>query len=668
MTQSETQSPSFPLSLRPWPTNETEESLKVVISRVFESRGHFKDISEQSLLDEIQAEQASKSQTRSDLDHVDESKDELDPKARLEKIYATKAEMWQSLSQAHQEVLMVQDLVSLLLRKETDLPLPPSNPMLPGPEKDKKKKGAEKSMTEYVLNNTPLRALGFKEASPGTELLASDGKREDEEAISQGHRMKGLCKSADNLLAAARRLKKEVEKETNYWNQILTIRETGWSITRLPKEQHNLAVRFGFSEAAGNFKHRGLAALRAGESGNIVLDETLTSATKSIRVCIVENGKVVGSSRLPLMDAGPGAPIQDLIRSARDTLFDEELFQELTRESRLLLPHKVTMHGGKIHIPVYQSAAHDWTGSTSTREVVLDLIGDDETSTMDRGPGDTEAQGIALALRVLLSYTHRQRLHSRTQVPLPIDDRRHKEPTPPLIRVLMGYLQHKTGLDNIRSLLQRRMLLLKQGGLSLNFTAKSTSPNISTWLSQYRESDAVGHNIQASCFESFVSLLCAPLETTVTFGMGDEAATSGSEIASIRLQSHLSTPLLGTNVALRLPDPRIRREGTPDTDSYDSLDDLMTTVTHAICSHLVQTITSEHDGWNTSPGGNEATKGGSGPNDQQKRLVVSMDDKSLNIALSKVGENNVWRHSWTTDQDIPDNKTFADVVADLSLS
>ena len=96
MAQVQTDTSSFPLSLRPWPSQETDESLDTTISRIFEARGHFKNVTEQILLDEISQETPSV-ELQPNVARVGENEDELDPKARREKLYAAKTEMWQCL-------------------------------------------------------------------------------------------------------------------------------------------------------------------------------------------------------------------------------------------------------------------------------------------------------------------------------------------------------------------------------------------------------------------------------------------------------------------------------------------------------------------------------------------------------------------------------------------
>ncbi|KAF2236727.1 hypothetical protein EV356DRAFT_512493 [Viridothelium virens] len=636
MAQSQPESPSFSLSLRPWPSLETEDSLNSTISRIFESRGHFKDIIEQKLVNEIELEQDSNLESVLGLGQPNENEDELDPKTRREKLYIAKTEMWQGLHQAQQEVLMVQDLVSLLLRKESDLPLPPANPMPPGPTKAKTKKGAEKSMTDYVLDNTPVKSMGLKESSSAAEVPAKlETRREEEEKVSQGHRMKSLNKSVDSLLDAATRLNREVEKETKYWEQILTIREDGWSLTKFPRERHNLAVSFGFSEARGEYKARGTAALQIGETGNIVLDEALTANTKTIRVRVLENCQVMGSSYVPQNGVRADFLTAELVQRARDSLFDEELFQELTRESRLLLPYNVTMDENKIRIRYPGPDTGSQNSGVPAREILIDLVGKDEMSTIGDRTEDLECQGIALALRVLLSYAHKQRLHHRSRIPHPISEGQSAELRPVILRIFIGYLQQKVTLDAIRSDLDQRVLLFGQGGLKFNYTLRNISPDLSSWLSKQKHTVVATAKPQASTsFADFVNALSVPLETRVALTMEHSTSSFNTELAEVLLRTHLSPPLFGTQFALEILDPKLKPAETLETESYDSLEDLTSALNSILSSHLLQSSALSKNGWKTVMGRNIATKGDSKSQSKRKR-IERRDSRALDVKCGR---------------------------------
>lgn len=76
----------------------------------------------------------------------------------------------------------------------------------------------------------------------------SNVTREGNKKAARGWKIQSLNKSVDSVLAAAERLKAEVEHETIFWGQVLAISDNRWAICRLPYDRHTLGVRFGSSE------------------------------------------------------------------------------------------------------------------------------------------------------------------------------------------------------------------------------------------------------------------------------------------------------------------------------------------------------------------------------------------------------------------------------------
>lgn len=129
------------------------------------------------------------------------------------------------------ETLYALDFVSLLLSKETP-------------------RQAEISMSQHLRQSVPIGSLGvgiIRQPQPsGTE-------KRDAKLVSQGWKLQGLTSAADSLLRSATRLEIEMEQETRYWEQVLAVKEQGWSICRLPRDRHTLGVRYGFAE--GKHQH-----------------------------------------------------------------------------------------------------------------------------------------------------------------------------------------------------------------------------------------------------------------------------------------------------------------------------------------------------------------------------------------------------------------------------
>lgn len=104
---------------------------------------------------------------------------------------------------------------------------------------------ASLSISPFLRENVGMGTLGADKIHTSK---VTDAQKEDNKRIAKGWKIQNLNKTADSILASATRLEKEIEVETEYWKHVLAVKESGWSICRLPNEKHTLGVRFGFSE------------------------------------------------------------------------------------------------------------------------------------------------------------------------------------------------------------------------------------------------------------------------------------------------------------------------------------------------------------------------------------------------------------------------------------
>ena len=106
-------------------------------------------------------------------------------------------------------------------------------------------KQAEISISPFLKQNVPMGSIG-------TEVVqvpqVTDTKIQDDKLVCTGWKLQSLNATADSLLNSATRLEQEMEREAKYWEEVLTIKEKGWSVCRLPREKHTLGVRYGFAE------------------------------------------------------------------------------------------------------------------------------------------------------------------------------------------------------------------------------------------------------------------------------------------------------------------------------------------------------------------------------------------------------------------------------------
>lgn len=337
-------------------------------------------------------------------------------------------------SSARNEALIALDFVSLLLSKDAP-------------------KQAELTMSPHLKQFIKPGTLAmdvWHNVQPDKEQQKLD------DTIARSWRMQSLQASADSLLGAATRLEKNVRRETHYWEQVLSVSDKGWSISRLPRERHNLGVRFGFLEALGEFRDRGLAALRSDEDGNVLLDKGMGNNSKVLRVRIQKGDTIIGVSQMPDTSADSESALEARIRHARDSLYEEELFHEIIRESRSLASYGVDMRESIIRLPTRLSPTASLSAS-ETHEVLIDLLPltNIETKPREKQSEDAWAQAIALALRLFLSYTHRERLVRRSELPQPMSSAKRDTPVASIMRPVLTLLQHRTVLADISTYLQR---------------------------------------------------------------------------------------------------------------------------------------------------------------------------------------------------------------------
>lgn len=66
--------------------------------------------------------------------------------------------------------------------------------------------------------------------------------------VATGWTLLEINQTRDSAEDAAKFLQKEMAAEGKYWEDIMKVQSSGWSVCRMPNERHTLGVRFGFSE------------------------------------------------------------------------------------------------------------------------------------------------------------------------------------------------------------------------------------------------------------------------------------------------------------------------------------------------------------------------------------------------------------------------------------
>ncbi|KAL1851464.1 RNA polymerase II mediator complex subunit [Paecilomyces lecythidis] len=535
---------SFTLPLRPAVEKAArEDALPIRIAQINAQRGSFRNVTEESLQAEIEAQKNGVEEKEGDGKELSD----VDATDRLDLLYKRRADITQFALQAHMEAMFALDFISLLLSKHAP-------------------RQAELSMSPHLKQVAPTGSLS-------TDIIRiperSEVAKQDRKTVSRGWKLKSFNAAANKLLKSAARLEEEVAAETKYWGEVLTVKDKGWKVCRLPRERQALGVQYGFLEATPTFRDRGLASLRRAENGSLILDKGLVpSKARAIRVQVKRDGRTTGSSKLPTVSSNGEFSIEDRILQARDTLYEEELFHELSREARIMASQGV-MTGQNI-IQFQASEGQD---------IILELVDinemwDDRSSESHVPEDDILSHGIAHSLRILLAYAHRQNLRRRRQIPPPLTLKKRPNPEYQILRPITGYLQHSSHVRSLEVFLKDVYRVLQSAGVDCRYNA---TPFSSINLSR---NSGPSHTV-----EKIIKEFLSPFESNFSGTL----ATSASSF-SIKVRTHMAPPSLGTDYEFSINLPSL-----PDVQAPARLglkDEVESLIIHLITLDLVNLIPS----------------------------------------------------------------------------
>lgn len=108
------------------------------------------------------------------------------------------------------------------------------------------------TLSQQLREMVGIGTLGADKLSDSNSTPA---KTKDQEAVAMGWTLMEINKTRDSAEEAAAFLEKEINAESKYWEDIISVKKAGWSVCRVPQERHTLGVRFGFSEGMLIFSH-----------------------------------------------------------------------------------------------------------------------------------------------------------------------------------------------------------------------------------------------------------------------------------------------------------------------------------------------------------------------------------------------------------------------------
>lgn len=158
--------------------------------------------------------------------------------------------------------------------------------------------------------------------------------------------------------------------------------------------------------------------------------------------------------------------LEDMVHQARDSLFDEELFHQLSAEARGLLAHGVKEKSGCIIVPLSKGKnRRSGRQPTSSTLIVIDLV--------DRGE-PLQAQGhfaesIAMFLRLGLNHTYRERHDRRIRPPAPLSNTTNDTGATKLLMSIVTLDEHHRAVQALREGLAGLLTPLTTAGVPYSF-------------------------------------------------------------------------------------------------------------------------------------------------------------------------------------------------------
>lgn len=285
-----------------------------------------------------------------------------------------------------------------------------------------------------------------------------------------------------------------------------------------------------------------------------------------------KDGKLLGRSSLGTQ-AIDNTTIEGQVLEARNALFSQELWHELTRESRTLAAYDVRAQDSRLQI-----------GLKDGSSITLELMSVDSLPSSDELlPENNIAESISIALQIMLSHTHKNTELMRTR-PFPphISRARTTNHTYTLLRPILAHISHLESTRECTRYIGAIIQGLKKAGLPSKFTLSTPLPSLVS-------PGGTGPN-QPSDAQILVHNLTQPKEFTIELEIVPGMAFT------VRGRT-LLYPFMGTVYHIIIPqDSPLEsicppyKEGFPDAKTVR--DSLRTFVSKILAEHFVSTLPS----------------------------------------------------------------------------
>jgi mediator of RNA polymerase II transcription subunit 17 len=498
------------------------------------------------------------------------------------------------------------------------------------------------------------------------ELQMMQDLEHRQRVVAQGARMEALDSAADDIVNAAKNLEKELRRETKYWQEIVSVSDKGWPIQRLRQNARHapFAVRYGLPEASDHFKARGFAPLQMDKDGSIILDPTLALKPKTFRVRVSVDGNITGTSQLSVEGDIKNQSLEKSIQLARDSLFEEELYYEMSLETRQLLAYGVEFRDSVIYVDAPQMGS-----ASQTCKLLIDCIPRDDIKASDQGhEHDWLARNVAEALRLLLAHEHSMRLYRRSQLPPPLTARTREKLPPPLLRTLLAVFRHLEGVDSLYVYLETVARTLNSAGLevTLDTTRETSWAKLAESLKEHSKKGL-------SATDQLLEIFMKPFGGKATMTLPTSSGLH-TESLTIATRTIIGQPTFGAEHKLTLPSTLTSEFGLFQQLKFSSVEEIKSYLDSIISLHLAHRLLKNEyssraliksQDARITVGSKESKKGSSSSSSSSKDIAIELLDGNLKataIAVNSAQETENVEHSHTWDGS-HDSTSFKEIVS-----
>jgi mediator of RNA polymerase II transcription subunit 17 len=452
-----------------------------------------------------------------------------------------------------------------------------------------------------LQKDIPEASFSYERRQPARTQLFNHEKVRKNTQMWTGSFMTNNTDAADSLLAAATRLEGLVKTETEYWGQLLSLSSNGWPVYKPNGADATMHVRFVASEASPYFRFQGVARLTPDVDGTVKLGRRVGSEPRTLRLRLSRGNEIISSSitasQLSLADLG--SSLEDKVRREQNSLFEEELFQEMAMESRILQPLGVKLRNNVLHLPLTSIQG-------SQDECLIDLVAIDEAADLvTNGVNEVhellDAQSVLL--RLLLCHVYHRRLQRRSRLPSPLSENALKEPPSSIIRSFLTLTQHRNICLPLSKFLSGVNKVLAAAGIPFSCD-KPKVPGLHDLLERIGKDSTVVDN--SSNLHLLLEQATRPQKTTEKLKLV-EKGTDGSttvHIVTIQAYTDLSPPLYGSGFSVELPQAIARLNyGQNSHDkkvTFSHFADLKTFLCQLLPMQLTRQLLLPSPGWATA--------------------------------------------------------------------